>query len=401
MGNQQSQMRRRSSTDVYMHVHEQEAGFVESAADSHLNPKIQPILPGEIPPKRQIANHGIAAVWSARNCQSDPMPLSRTGFFYVTDEINEIVYIGFGQLREGSLTNEIWAFNRRTFQWRQLEIKGEEITPRTASRAVLYRNCLVVFGGKDEFNYYNDMYSIDLSTLEAKKIETKGDVPSPRCGSVIGSYQNKILIWSGYTGTASPSPVHILDTNTMEWHKVDTDLPGRSAAAFVQDGNLIYACGSAKAGGLVTIDIEKETITFTETEGSEPIGTVTNAGLTKINDYLIFSGGQSASNWSLVYALDISNKTWFIVHIVPDGRTVTEKDGNITETGVFMIPRTFCNAVSFNQKTRILYSFLGSPMRDPIKIYTLDLGNAIAVMHLRDDLLTEFHKNEVGDTIDD
>ena len=399
MGPQQSQVKRRFSTDAYVAVNEQGTSFIEDATDSHLNPNYRKQSFDSSTVKR-IANHGIAAIWSARSFKSDNIPNPRTGFFYVTDEISEIIYIGFGQLNDGSLTNEIWALNRKTLQWKQFDVQGDSVSPRSGSRAVLYNGNLLIFGGKDEFNYFNELYSFNIATCQMKKLETKGSLPSPRCGAIMGIYQQKVIVWSGYDG-GSPNSLYILDLNKMEWRKKEQSISGRSAAAFVQDENFIYICGSSKSGGLVTIDMDKEKIAFTETEGSEPIGTVTNAGLTKINDYLIFSGGQSSSDWSLVYALDISNKTWFIVHIVPDRKTVFENDGNITETGIFMIPRTYSMAVSFDKNTRILYSFMGSPMKDSSKVYTLDLGNAIAVMHLRDDLLTEFHKNEVGDTIDD
>lgn len=389
MGQEQSQQRHKYSSEMYVPVSQQASVDDEDAEKNTIDVK-----------QRKIANHGIAAIWSMHISEGASAPGCRSDFFYVTDKATKRLFIGFGVLNDGTLTNELCILDLETLEWQIQPIEGERIKPRSGCRATIFGNKILIFGGKDEFNFLNDLIIIDTDTLTATTIETTGDVPSGRINCVIGIYQTKLVVWGGYDGS-SPNSLYVLDLRTRTWHSKAQDITGRNAAAFVQDEQFIYVCGASKTGGLIIIDMEKETIAHYETEGAEPLSTMTNAGLIKASEYLVFIGGKSSSNWSTVNALDIPNKTWFIVHIKPDEKTVSEADGNVTETGVFMIPRTHSMAVAFDDETRKLYTCLGSPMFDPAPVYTLELGEAIGVMHLRDDLLTSFHKMEKGDVIDD
>jgi ethanolamine utilization protein EutQ (cupin superfamily) len=388
MGQANSHVKRKYSGELYFPVSAHVGNMEDDLNKKQVTPK-----------QRKIANHGIAGIWSMFVLKDSLIPTCRTNFFYVTDEATSRMIIGFGTLNDGSLTNELYVFDMDAFEWQRHEITGDNITPRAGSKAVIIGNRIVVFGGKDELKFLNELISIDMDTFVATRIKTTGDEPTPRVNCVIGAYNNKLAVWGGYDG-ALPNDLYILDLQTFVWHKKEFEITGRDAASFVQEGKYIYVCGASKATGLVIIDIEKERITHHETVGAEPLSTMTNAGLVKACEYLIFIGGKSLSHWSTVNALDIVNKTWFLVHVRPDGKTVSEADGNITETGVFMIPRTHSMAISFDSEKRVIYTCLGSPMFDPAPIYSLELGEAISVIHLRDDLLTIFHQCENGDVDD-
>lgn len=67
---------------------------------------------------------------------------------------------------------------------------------------------------------------------------------------------------------------------------------------------------------------------------------------------LVYLGGRSYSKYTLIYGLDLSRLWWFVLHVTPDGDTVSYADGKISENGLFMTPRYYNFALGYDEKRR-------------------------------------------------
>ena len=79
---------------------------------------------------------------------------------------------------------------------------------------------------------------------------------------------------------------------------------------------------------------------------------------------------------------------WFVFPITPDNDTTTTQDGFIDEIGLFEIPRISSAACAYNEHEREIVVTLGSQFYNPPPVYVLDIGHALGVLHLRDDMLS-------------
>ena len=318
-------------------------------------------------------------------------PLPRTGHFFVTDDRNQFLYIGYGLSSEGKELNDFWSFNLSNFKWKQIFLNGEIHSPRVGSRGIFFENKILIVGGYCEPNYYFDLHYIDLNTNSVQIIHTNGNQPIPRSTPILGIYKNELFVWGGFNGEMI-NTLNVLNLLTLNWNEYKQDIIGRTAIPFTQINNKIYSFGSSKTGGLLELDLDLKLVQIIPTIGSEPPSIVMNAGLQKVDNYLFFFGGKSSLQWTLIYCCDLNKKWWFIFYIQPDGETATISDGAVSEIGLFLIPEVYSFALTYYPPNRKLIVTLGEPFKDPPPVFTLSIGDALSVLHLRDDMVDIFNK---------
>jgi hypothetical protein len=87
---------------------------------------------------------------------------------------------------------------------------------------------------------------------------------------------------------------------------------------------------------------------------------------------------------------------WFVFHVMPDGDSVSIADGSISEMGLFMLPRLHSFGMCYVQERREIMAFLGSPERDPPPLFVVSVGEALSVIHLREDMIAAVKMGETG-----
>lgn len=334
---------------------------------------------------KKIINSAFWGTWSIA-APINITPRSRSGHFTVVDEENQIAYIGYGTSSQGEPLCDLWAFNLCSYMWKEIKLNGSGATPRNGSRAVLIEDTIFVFGGYIQGTYTNELQTINIETGTVTVIQTTGDVPDRRSTPIMGCYNNQIFVWGGYNGQW-PNAIHILDIKTMNWRAINTDEKGRTSVPSVVVDNLLVSYGGSHSDGLFTINMSNPKIKIIQTTGFAPQSEVMSAGMVKVNNLIFFFGGKDkSSNYTILYALDYEKKWWFIFHVKPDGESVTLLDGNISDNGIFMLPRIHSFGVAYSKVHRTIIAFLGLPYLDPPNLFMISIGEALGFINLRSDM---------------
>jgi hypothetical protein len=193
-------------------------------------------------------------------------------------------------------------------------------------------------------------------------------------------------VWGGFNGDF-PSELHVLDLTDKSWRQYSQKVAGRTAMPHVMYNHLLYSYGSSKSGGMLVINLDTNDIITRQSTGAEPPGSVLASGMVRIGKYAFFFGGRANSNWTLMYACDLSAMWWFVFHVMADGETVSVTDGSLSDIGLFMLPRIHSFSMCYVSETRQIVALLGHPEKDPPPLFLVSVGEAMAVVNLRDDML--------------
>ena len=336
-----------------------------------------------------IVRTAFTAIWSLI-VPDGPTPKPRTGEFYSTCTDLNLVITGLGVTDEDEYLNDIWVLDQNALEWRMLNITGDQISPRSSARSTIDHTTLYIFGGFNDPTYFNDLFAIDLTTGVCQQIIGSGNVPSPRREAIVQYYQRKIYVWGGYDGLW-PSDLFILDLDTNVWSAVGQEIQGRTGVSYQLVDDKIYAFGAAKTGGLLQIDLTNLVVSLVQTTGSEPPSSIVNSTMAYFDNYLVVIGGKAQSPWTLIYACDLRKMWWFVFHVLPDGETVSQVDGSISELGMFMLPRSYSMGSSYCPERRAIIAFLGFPKKEPSPLFILSVGDALGVLNIRTDMVNMLH----------
>ncbi|KAH0794715.1 Kelch motif family protein [Histomonas meleagridis] len=332
-----------------------------------------------------VLKTGYTGIWSVTTA-NNLGPVPRTGHFYCYDPPNHTVYIGYGITQSEQPLNDFWALDTLTYNWREIKLYGAQICPRSGSRACLIGTHIVIFGGYCNPNYFSDLHTIDITTGEVVMVQTQGTPPSPRSSPIVCIGNNKFFVWGGFNGEW-PNELNVLDLQTMTWSQVPQQISGRAAVPFVPVDNILYSYGGSKLGGFLCLNMETYEMAVRECIGAPPPSQSSSAGMVLVEKYLFYFGGKANNKWTLMYACDIQRLWWFVFHVMPDGESVSISDGSVSEQGLFMLPRIHSFGVCYVAEKRTILAFLGYPEKDPPPLFTVYIGDAMAVIHHREDML--------------
>ena len=226
-------------------------------------------------------------------------------------------------------------------------------------------------------------------------VNTNGTPPSERSTPIVAIYGNKFFVWGGFNGEW-PNELNVLDFATMTWSQVRQEVAGRTAVPSVIVGNMLVSYGGSKSGGMVMCNLDTGAMQVRQTVGAEPPSAVMGAGMVAIGKYVFFFGGKANSNWTLMYACDTKRMWWFVFHVMPDGETVSVADGSVSDLGLFMLPRIHSFGVCYVKEKRQIIAFLGHPEKDPPPLFIVSVGEAMSVIHLRDDMIDVLNMGRQG-----
>jgi hypothetical protein len=259
--------------------------------------------------------------------------------------------------------------------------------PRNGAQGVLFNDKLFIFGGFYEKAYLADPYTIDPATGAIACIATKGDLPAARSTPIMAvSDDGRLFLWGGYNGDW-PNTIHILNPVTFEWTSIPSPEKGRTSVPALKYGNKIFSYGGSNRPGVWVLDMTTSSISIMNASGVGPPPDSMKAGMVRVGRHMFFVGGRvkGEPDWTLLYALDTDRMWWFIFFVTPDGDSVTVRDGLI-QNGCFLMPRIHQFGMAYASSKRAITAFLGCPFTDPPRLFVVYIGEALAVINLRDDM---------------
>ena len=341
--------------------------------------------------EHKLGDYGFAGVWSIYTPDSIS-PRQRGGHFTVYSKELHTVFMGYGATQMQELFNDLWAFNFLTYKWEQIPLTGDVVTPRTGTRGVLVGNTIILFGGYQKPNYLEELHTINILTGAVQHIETTGDQPGPRSTPMVAYGNEKLYVWGGFNGQW-PTTFHVLDVHSLVWSSIDPGISGRTGFPIARIGDVVYGYGSSKSGGFITLNTQKGVISFLSAQGQVPKSDVLNAGMVAVDQYLFFFGGRMQDKeYAKVYVYDSERNTWYFFPVVPDGETVNMVDGKVGKSGIFKLPKKFNYTFAYDDINRQLVASLGYPCETVMGVSIIRIADALAVMHLRSDMLSMLYK---------
>lgn len=337
-------------------------------------------------PVQKLVRKGFAAIWSMSvpTCMT---PLPRTSQFYVHVPSRDLAVAGYGIGSNDKLQNDVWVLNLRERTWSQAKLSGIKVSPRNGTTAVLMGSAICLFGGFNGRDYLADFHVIDTNTWEVSRPKLEGKGPSGRIGHVMAGHGKEILVWGGYNGDWM-SDLWILDIEKREWRSIRTGINGRTSATWANNGDDLYIYGASKTDPLLRYSWTRGVLEVVKTTGASPSPELSQAAMVAIDRYLVLCGGKLAQKkYSLMYGYDTVRQWWFVFHVVPDGSTTTMSDGIVDRNGFFMVPRIWSASICYRAKEREIVLFLGAPFLEPPNIGVVQVGDAVAVLHQRMDML--------------
>lgn len=341
---------------------------------------IQPIL-------TQAKKSDYSAIWSSQIPDS-PAPIARAAQCYVYDPQTNKIIIAYGMDNHTSYLNDCWALDLSTLTWSLLN--SELLSPRCYASAILITSLptreMFIFGGYNGYKYFSDLHSINLETGQITRYDIN---VSPRQSAILFSSPTSLFIYSGFNGNELRSFSEFnLQTHECTNSEV-TDFRGRSAATFVEsyDGIHWFVFGDTVGHPLLRFDNETQVFNEMSCAGFGPPAMLKNAMICCADHYLFVTGGQKDSPYTYIYGLDIDRKTWLVFSIQPDDETVTNSDGCV-KNGNFQVPRQHSGVMAYSPATRSLMSVMGSKYTEPPPVQIVYIGDALAVLHLKSDILS-------------
>ena len=419
MGNEQS------NSNITMHPYMGETYTPITSSRSHedLANLSQPKQGNQLAKMPEVIKSCYYGIWSV-HMPSKIGPCPRIGHFFVHDEEKKKVFVGFG-MSNGVLLNDIWTLDTTTKEWARFDVKNPDnfdfsppppklepqsypgvkfaphhikiynihndqnmiIQPKTGLVATIFKDTLIIFGGYRKGQYVNELHVINLNTHEVRELQTTGDIPAGRSSPILKIIGMELFLWGGFNGEW-PNDLSVLDLKTLKWTSYKQSVKGRTAMPSAIYHNKIISYGSSKSGGMIVIDPETKKVRVFQTTGSEPPSQVMSAGMILADDYIIYFGGKANTKFTLVYGLDIQKRWWFVFHIKPDNKTVSMKDGCLSDIGLFMVPRIHSFGVYYDSQKRQVVAFLGAPQADPAPLFIVSIGEALSFLNLRRDMLS-------------
>ena len=324
-----------------------------------------------------------SAVWS--NLVLDaPMPSQRVGHFSVFND--EKAFIGYGLSLSGEILSDVWELDLATRVWRKIEVTGDTISGRSGAAATIDGDFIYVFGGVREKEYCGDLHSINWKTGAVRMLPASGCVPAARSTAILQYYEGELVLWGGFNGEW-PTTLSVYDIASGEWSESDPKITGRAGASWALVGEKVLSYGGSRSGELLEIDIPKRAVSVIPCKGCVPPSDTVEGQMLLVERFLLYFGGKSASDWTFVYACDLDRMSWFVFCVKPDEVTVHLSDGKVSDLGMFMIPRIHGFGACYYRKLKQIIGYLGAPQADQNKLYVLDVSDALASIHLYEDML--------------
>lgn len=120
-------------------------------------------------------------------------------------------------------SNDTFMYDIEENTVRKLQTNNENILPRESHNAILYKDQMIVFGGRSKDNRFNQVLSLTLDNekkYEWKILKNNGDVPSKRATCSIGLVKDSFYIFGGFDGKNELCDLYSYNLKNQFWKKI-------------------------------------------------------------------------------------------------------------------------------------------------------------------------------------
>ncbi|KAG1047324.1 hypothetical protein G6F43_010223 [Rhizopus delemar] len=157
----------------------------------------------------------------------------------------------------GNVTSDLHVLDLRNMKWETIQnVKGIPPCKRYGHTSTFWNNCIVIFGGCDEFqNYYNDIHLFDIKSSTWIQPQIEKSVPARYMHSA-SVYNNKLFIYGGFAKNPECTYVlddlSVLDLNTFTWAQFHGIPPRYNHSATLIGPKMYIYAGKDQQGNTVT-----------------------------------------------------------------------------------------------------------------------------------------------------
>jgi N-acetylneuraminic acid mutarotase len=246
------------------------------------------------------------------------------------------IYVFGGDGKDDRRLNAIHKFDVETLLWTKIIATGTQPEPRCGHSAVVWRDVMIIFGGRDGRSHFGDLYALHFRDSSWQKIETTGALVKRRYRHSAVAYGNFMYIFGGETGgegTAVYGDFYEFDILNKCWREIQTAGTKPSArsghTAVVFKGNMYLFGGRNKTPqyfrDLHRYHFASKTWSLVETNGVLPPRIYNHSAFTYRESLYIFGGygiqgdenkdARVGHRHSEVYEYSFDQSTWSMVKV--------------------------------------------------------------------------------------
>ena len=159
---------------------------------------------------------------------------------------NQMIIFG-GRHSQRSLSN-IYSLDFTSLTWLKIEQIGNSPPARDSHSAINYNNEMIIFGGSGSGNKLNDIWSFNFNDKRWNKVETIGDKPCARDGHLCSVIDNNyMMIYSGLNSNDEViSSTNLLDLRNNYWilcQNEGDEIPKRDSQSSTKVNETIFIFG--------------------------------------------------------------------------------------------------------------------------------------------------------------
>ena len=294
------------------------------------------------------------------------------------------LFFAFGEGPNNTLLTDLCVFDPATFKFKQVIPELGE--GRVNASALIVDNYLYIFGGNSGDHYFNDFIRYNILTNEVINIKMNDHRgPSPRSSAVMAHYNKRFYIWGGNNAVSEvDSDIHVYDIASNQWVRIPTKFEPLPEPGYTQQDQYCYMFGSSSKYNMLRLDMKNFIIEQMKPSGATPQTTVRHPTLIACKDFILCFGGSDNYLYSHLFAYDVAKNWWFVFHIKPVRDS--KKIGEITNSGLFKVPRQDSHSAFYDYNNRIIYYMFGNRLEQDNPVYEFRIGKALAILNEEDDM---------------
>ena len=213
--------------------------------------------------------------------------------------------------------------SQHTLEWYFVE---QGYTPaRHGHSAVPYGDCIYVFGGDGKDNRrLNAIHKFDVDTLLWTKIPATGGHPEPRSGHSAVVWRDMMIIFGGRDGRNHFGDLYALRFRDASWHKIETTgtlVKRRYRHSAVMYGDCMYVFGGEQGGESTTefpdfyeFDMVHKSWREVQAVGDKPSARSGHSAVVYRHSMYIFGGRNKTPQYFRdLYRYEFVSKTWYLI----------------------------------------------------------------------------------------